>query len=45
MGEYGENLDTMFGNYWHESMKKWFQDKFNLPVKSVSTYYNYENIN
>jgi hypothetical protein len=43
MGEYGENLDTMFGNHWHESMKKWFQDNFNLPVKTLSTYYNYEN--
>ena len=42
MGEYGKNLDTMFGNHWHESMKKWFQDNFNLPVKTLSTYYNYE---
>jgi hypothetical protein len=24
-------------------MKKWFQDNFNLPVKTLSTYYNYEN--
>ncbi len=37
--EYGEHLDTMFGNNWKEPMKKWFQDKFNLPVKSVLTYY------
>ena len=38
-GEYGEHLDTMFGSVWHEPMKKWVQDKFNLPVKSVSAYY------
>lgn len=44
-GEYSEHLDTMFGNHWHEPIKKWFQDNFNLPVKSVSTYYNYENFN
>jgi hypothetical protein len=24
-------------------MKKWFQDNFNLPVKTLSTYYNYGN--
>ncbi len=39
MGEYGEHLDTMFGSNWYEPMKKWVQDKFNLPVKSVSAYY------
>jgi len=38
-GEYGEHLDTMFGSSWREPMKKWVQDKFNLPVKSVSAYY------
>lgn len=38
-GEYCEHLDTMFGNYWKDPMKKWFQDKFNLPVKTVTTYY------
>jgi len=38
-GEYGEHLDTMFGSNWYEPMKKWVQDKFNLPVKSVSAYY------
>lgn len=38
-GEYGEHLDTMFGSRWKEPMKKWVQDKFNLPVKSVSAYY------
>ena len=39
------NLDIMFDNHWHEPMKKWFQDNFNLPVKTLSTYYNYENYN
>ena len=39
MGEYGEHLDTLFGGHWKEPMKKWFQDNFYLPVKSVSTYY------
>lgn len=38
-GEYSEHLDTMFGNHWKEPMKKWFQDNFNLPVKTVTTYY------
>jgi len=38
-GEYSEHLDSMFGNYWKGPMKKWFQDNFNLPVKTVTTYY------
>jgi hypothetical protein len=42
IGEYGKHLDEMFDNHWEEPMKKWFQDNFNLPVKTVSTYYNYE---
>ena len=45
LGKYAQDLDTMFGNHWKEPMKKWFQNKFNLPVKTVSTYYNYENYN
>jgi hypothetical protein len=45
MGEYAKHLDTMFDNHWEEPMKKWFQDNFNLPVKTVSTYYNYEDYN
>ena len=45
LGEYARHLDTMFDNHWHEPMKKWFQDNFNLPVKTLSTYYNYENYN
>jgi hypothetical protein len=39
IGEYSEHLNTMFGDHWKEPMKKWFQDNFNLPVKTVSTYY------
>ena len=45
LGDYGRHLDTMFDNHWHEPMKKWFQDNFNLQVKTLSTYYNYENYN
>jgi hypothetical protein len=37
--KYAEHLDTMFGNHWKGPMKKWFQDNFNLPVKTVTTYY------
>jgi hypothetical protein len=40
LGEYAKHLDTIFGNHWVEPMKKWFQDKFNLPVNTVSTYYD-----
>ena len=40
MREYAKHLDSIFGNHWHEPMKKWFQDNFKLPVKSVSTYYH-----
>jgi hypothetical protein len=45
IGEYGEHLDEMFQGHWGEPMKKWFQDKFNLPVNTVSAYYNYEDYN
>lgn len=37
--KYAKHLDSMFGNHWKEPMKKWFQDNFNLPVKTVTTYY------
>ena len=43
LGEYAKHLETMFGNHWEEPMKKWFQDNFKLPVKTISTYYDYEN--
>ena len=39
MGKYVEHLDTMFDDHWVEPMKKWVQDNFKLPVKSVSTHY------
>jgi hypothetical protein len=45
IGEYGKHLDEMFEGHWHEPMKKWFENNFNLPVKSVSTYYDYEDYN
>jgi hypothetical protein len=45
IGDYGEHLDEMFQGHWHEPMKKWFENNFNLPVKSVSTYYDYEDYN
>jgi hypothetical protein len=43
IGEHAVHLDTMFDNHWEEPMKKWFQDNFKLPVKTISTYYDYEN--
>ena len=30
-----EKLETMFGEYWKEPFKKWFKDKFKLPVKTI----------
>lgn len=38
-GVYGEHLDSLFNDLWKKPMSKWFQDKFNLPVKTVSMYY------
>lgn len=31
-----QNLTSMFGSHWIEPMKKWFEDKFNLPIKTVT---------
>ena len=31
-----ENLSNMFGSRWKDPMKKWFEDKFELPVKTVT---------
>ena len=45
IGKHAEHLDEMFEGHWEEPMKKWFEDNFDLPVKSVSTYYDYENYN
>jgi hypothetical protein len=37
--EYAEDLIKMFGHsYWREPLKKWFEDNFKLPVKSVNTW-------
>ena len=37
--EYGKELDSLFGKYWREPMKKWFEDNFKLPVKTIDTWY------
>ena len=42
IGEHAKHLDEMFEGHWEEPMKKWFETNFNLPVKTVSTYYDYE---
>ena len=31
-------LNEMFGQYWKEPMKKWFEEKFGLPVRSITSY-------
>jgi hypothetical protein len=31
-----ENLTGTFGNHWIEPMKEWFEDKFGLPVKTIT---------
>jgi len=31
-----ESLTNLFGNHWIEPMKEWFQDKFGLPVKTIT---------
>jgi hypothetical protein len=28
-------LNEMFGQYWKEPMKKWFEDKFGYPVNTI----------
>jgi hypothetical protein len=30
-----EKLETMFGEYWKDPFKKWFENKFELPVKTI----------
>lgn len=32
---YSRQLDSLFNDRWHESFKRWFTEKFNLPVKSI----------
>jgi hypothetical protein len=39
MHEYGRELNEMFSSHWRGPMEKWFEDNFNLPVNTVSTYY------
>jgi hypothetical protein len=34
VNDYGK-LDTMFGEYWKDPFKKWFENKFELPVKTI----------
>jgi len=31
-----DELTEMFSEYWKEPMKKWFEEKFDLPVTSVT---------
>jgi hypothetical protein len=35
--DYTDELYDMFGEYWKKPMKKWFEDRFNLPVKTITT--------
>lgn len=32
------NLNTYFGDRWKPVFKKWFMDKFNLPIKTLTPY-------
>lgn len=34
VNDYG-TLETMFGEYWKGPFKKWFENKFELPVKTI----------
>jgi hypothetical protein len=34
VNDYGK-LETMFGEYWKDPFKKWFENKFELPVKTI----------
>lgn len=31
-----DTLNSMFGDYWKEPMKQWFENKFHLPVKTIT---------
>ena len=35
IGKHAEHLDQMFEGHWAEPMKKWFKNKFKLPVKTI----------
>jgi hypothetical protein len=30
-----KQLDSIFGNRWEEPFKRWFEDKFHFPVKTI----------
>lgn len=30
-----EKLEDAFGDFWKYPMKKWFEDRFNIPVRTV----------
>jgi hypothetical protein len=32
-----KEFPELFGEYWKEPLKKWFEDNFNLPVKTIVT--------
>lgn len=34
VSDYGDFTD-MFGDYWKEPMKQWFEDNYKLPVKTI----------
>jgi hypothetical protein len=34
VNDYG-TLESMFGEYWKEPFKKWFKNKFKLPIKTI----------
>ena len=38
-GKYSEHLNSMFSHHWKGPMKEWFEFYFELPVKTVTTYY------
>jgi hypothetical protein len=31
----GDILNSYFGSHWHEPFKKWFEENFRLPVKTI----------
>jgi hypothetical protein len=34
-----EKLTSMFGHLWQDVFKKWFEDTYGLPVKTISYYF------
>lgn len=34
-----KKLSDMFGNRWQEVFKKWFEDTYGLPVKTITYYF------